>query len=627
MPSLSRIIIFGIVWLVAWSSGAFAAWEDVSTPTGSRAVPGRGQHGFTVTPDGTLYVFGGAREVRGAKSTRFELLNDFWRQAPGDTFSDITTASACPIPPTIEPHLASDSQGRIYEFGGVQGDVRGWFSNRLYRFDPRTMSWSDLTPADSGLAPLGREDHGFVADWKRDRLWVFGGVTQRDSLVNDLWFYDVHAERWTQVATTSAPAARELYDLVWDGRDALYLFGGWTAASGYLNDFWRYDIDRAQWVDLTAATHSAAISPRSYAGLTADPNGILWLAGGYASPLARDGFWRFDPRVGVWKPVASSGAEEFLPRATYELVYRPSDCSLYIFGGLLTPSVLSQQYRSDVWRYPLRPSVADASDGLTAIHAASTIVLSTRAQAASGRALTYRWSVDGRLLAQSTASVEIGPLCPGPHDVHVVVRDGALADTMRWTFDLHGDGAPREHVQRLTADVCTADVTVRWSLGGDGRADAFRVLVFDGAWRPAADVPATARIAGPDGECAYEAVLHDLAPDRDYTIRVVARAGETSTHEAAVSVHTPRRATGMTVSPRGRAAAGAWRFAVHGARASELRAVVSDVTGRAIAEHTRRIAGGDDATIELPAPRAAGVYSLAWWCGAERGSTTVVALR
>jgi hypothetical protein len=491
-------------------------------------MPGRGQHAFECTVDGTLYVFGGAHQVVKGGMRRFEFLGDLWRRAPGGRFEDLTSVTRCPILPTIEPHLASDAEARVYEFGGIQDSLDGTFSQRLYRYDPQAERWSDLTPADTTGWPAGREDHGFVGDWRRDALWLFGGVTREAEQLADLWRYDVAQERWRRLTPAPGaawPAARELYDLVWDGRDALYLFGGYADASGYLNDFWRYDIPAGVWTDLTGASDATQIPPRSYVGLATDANGVLWLAGGYAAPRGLEGFWEYDPRVGRWINRNELAPSDLLPRATYDMVFNTRDHALYIFGGLLTIPPQTRVYSAETWRLDLRPAIeARTPLAIDAIERGGTIACAVTASSVTGRELTYRWRVDERLLPGATsAAATIGPLCPGRHTVRVTVRDGALADSSAWNVTVQGAGGIEQSVSELVAERTGSHVTLRWSSEGD--ATFFRLYhraVWTSDWTFDREVPAYHAPSDPNGDCSYVAEIEGLLPAATYTFRVTA---------------------------------------------------------------------------------------------------------
>ena len=46
--------------------------------------------------------------------------------------------------------------------------------NDLFRYDPTSLTWTDLTACALGPLPLPRDGHGFTA--AGDALYIFGGV-------------------------------------------------------------------------------------------------------------------------------------------------------------------------------------------------------------------------------------------------------------------------------------------------------------------------------------------------------------------------------------------------------------------------------------------------------------------
>lgn len=474
-------------------AAALAAWVDVSEPTGSTALPSRGQSGVVCAPNGDVYVAGGAGRLIIDGRRQFTLLGDVWRWREGGVFEDLTASSAFPMPPTIEAHLAADGEGRIYEFGGVQNAIDGTFSHQLYRYTPASNRWEDITPPHS---PAGREDHGFVGDTQRHVLWLFGGVTADATQLNDLWAYDIVRGEWRAVppSTADIPMPRELYDLAWDGHDALYLFGGYRDGVGYLNDFWRFDIPAARWTDLTAASGAAQIAPRSYNGLAVDGNGIVWMAGGYAAPAVLGGFYRYDPLAGHWDDV-SERAAGLLPRVTYEMVYRPQDGALYVFGGTTLDPARPGAYatRADLWRADLHPHLTlaapSAADTL-AVRGDSLLLLTLAAEGESGRPLTYRWRADGRALACRDDTLRWRPRSNGVHRVTGFAVDGVYADSVVWTIDAREVPARSAH----TAPHLTAS--------DSGTPGVFRIRARFGA-----TAPFSARVVDAAGRVAWRSAL------------------------------------------------------------------------------------------------------------------------
>jgi hypothetical protein len=313
---------------------AAGIWQDATAETGAAAIGGRAQFDLVDAPDGTLYLYGG---VAGGRP-----LDDLWTLPPGGRWQRVEPAGAAP-PALIEPHLAVDSAGRLYEFGGLRGD--GALVDDLYRYDPG-QGWTDLTPSIDGPRPPPRQDHGFVYSAAGgDALYVFGGDGGRQGRLNDFWRYDLTTGRWTDLTEPSGAVAiqpRELYDLTDDGRGHLYLFGGTIdGGDGYsrrLNDFWRYDVVAGRWDDLTDESGSAMVPGRHYYGQAADDEGDFYVLGGYLTPEsgaeageAAGDLWAYRLQTGRWVNLTPAAAP-LLPRVPYALA-RAGDGGLALFGG------------------------------------------------------------------------------------------------------------------------------------------------------------------------------------------------------------------------------------------------------------------------------------------------------
>ncbi len=456
-------------------------------------MPTRGQCGFLCTPGGDLYVAGGAGRLRIGGRRQFTLLGDVWRWRDGGRFEDLTARTGMPMPPTIEAHLAADADGRVYEFGGIQDSLDGTFSQQLYRFTPGDERWETITPTAS---PDGREDHGFVGDTRRNLLWLFGGVTADARQLNDLWVYDVRRGEWRTVplSTVDVPHPRELYDLAWDGADALYLFGGYADDLGYLHDFWRFDIPQSRWVDLTAASGAERISPRSYNGLAVDGQGIVWMAGGFDNPAVLGELWRYDPQIGTWREVPVD-ADGLLPRVTYEMQYRPQDGSLYLFGGLLADVTSPSGYATsaELWRGDLHPRIVAASpvrDDTLRVHGDTTLVFVPRIETESGRPARLAWTIDGLAIGGGLDTLRWRPRWSGLHRIAVQAWDGPLADSAAWWVEARDVPVPPPRLAvRVSAIAGSAPGLYRVDLRRTRRVPV-AVRVVDAAgrtvWRGAA---------------------------------------------------------------------------------------------------------------------------------------------
>lgn len=377
------------------------AWRDLTIETGAAAIGGRQQFGMAAASDGTLYLYGGALGDR--------VLDDLWTLPPGGRWQQLHPPAQDAPPALIEPHLAVDHAGRLYEFGGVGQDGRHFGDLRCY--DPSSGRWTLLHPT-SGSAPPPRQDHGFVYDAGGNTLYVFGGESGTLDLLNDFWRFDLATGRWSDLTEASgarAIAPRELYNLTHDGRGHLYLFGGIVdGGDSYprrLNDFWRYDLASGRWESLTT-TGSAVVPGRHYYGQAADAEGRFYVLGGFISPESGDegpdiagDLWVYQSGRGVWENLTAL-ASPVLPRIPYAMVSDPRTGELALFGGVRVGSDGSTALASDFWRWAPASARTDATargrispaGGAVSSGAGSLVLALPVGALATEQAVTVSWT-------------------------------------------------------------------------------------------------------------------------------------------------------------------------------------------------------------------------------------------
>lgn len=353
-----------------------SAWQAV--PWNPPGPAPRSQYGMAADGNGHIYLYGG-------NAGADVLLGDFWEY---DTTSGVWQQLAAGVAPAlIEPHLATDAQGNVWEFGGIANPGAGHLtpdghSFGLYEYQPALSTWSDRTPLDANPGtdwPPGREDFGFAYDSQANALVVFAGEGQGDAVLNDLWTYSIQGGVWTSVAQRyagsggQAIAPREIYNVSADANGHLYLFGGaylqapyGAGTNAYANDLWRYDDATQTWSLLAGVPNGydpAMPLPRHYYGQTVDGAGDFDVLGGYLdapeSPpfFSQDAyagyanafqfeasavpgayglsdFWQFDPATGWHDLSATLGPLANAPMIPYALAYDRLTARLYTFGGL-----------------------------------------------------------------------------------------------------------------------------------------------------------------------------------------------------------------------------------------------------------------------------------------------------
>jgi N-acetylneuraminic acid mutarotase len=332
-------------------------WSDRTDESGSKRMPARAQHAMAADPTGNVYVFGGVGTDR-------RYLADLWRySATTDRWEAVEPQSEVVPPPLVEPHLVADVNGDLYEFGGkFQG---GPVTNVFYRFDAAAGRWVDLRHTTWGSGVPAREDHGVALDPRRRQIYVFGGMGEVD-LLNDFWRYDIATGRWedlTAASGSSRMSPREIYNITYDNDRYLYLFAGATR-QGLVSDFWRYDLDRGVWEEITDQTGAGQIPARHYYGQAADADGNFYVLGGYqgATGAVLADFWVYDANSGAWAE-RGAGSAAPLPRIPYVLAFLPQSGRLITFGGSSGGAL-----RNDTWTYELPGWAPTVSDELTRRH-------------------------------------------------------------------------------------------------------------------------------------------------------------------------------------------------------------------------------------------------------------------
>lgn len=414
---IGRLAIAAILVLGGYATGvhrgtlasSVAVWSRL--PQAAQLPPARSQFGMTIDANGAVYVFGG-RGPDGA-------LADFWRLRRADrSWQQLPNPL---VPPLIEPHLAADAAGNVFEFGGINPAGANHFtgdghSYGLYEYVAAQGSWLDLTTRDTHPEadwPQGREDHGFAYDPTSGAFFLFAGEGSGNASLNDMWRYDERTGRWSQVhqrfATPGGIDAREIYNISPDGHGGLYLFGGaypfnargQRAPWKYLNDLWRFDIATSTWRLIAGRANAYDPTmplPRHYYGQACDAQGNFYILGGYVSDTdnppffaddqsdsyaqivvfnlpdaptgnimyALDDFWQYNIASHGWVDLSYAlGDLQNAPFIPYVMVADPTVPRLLIFAGYYTNGDGELQAGANLRSYPL-PAIPVARSTATA---------------------------------------------------------------------------------------------------------------------------------------------------------------------------------------------------------------------------------------------------------------------
>jgi hypothetical protein len=378
-------------------------WTQIAT---SMAPEPRAQFGMAADLRGNVYVYGGRAPDNAA-------LRDLWRyNATTHTWQILPSFN---MPALIEPHLAVDAAGNVFEFGGIGNSSSPHFtqdghSYGLYEYVPALNTWIDRTSPDPALGvtwPVGREDFGFTYDQTSGQFFVFAGEGPGDASLNDMWSYDEHRQIWTRITPFYTGASiqvidpREIYALSDDYHGHLYLFGGAYLAPTiagpppplFANDLWRYTISTKTWSLVAGIANGYDPHlplPRHYYGQACDPAGNFYILDGYLvtsgmppffatdlySSYARDvnlpdstapadgfktyaldDFWQYNSVSGRWQDLSTElGALRNTPAIPYVMVLDTRDLQFITFGGYMGAPWSTLPMTSSVRVYLLPPS-------------------------------------------------------------------------------------------------------------------------------------------------------------------------------------------------------------------------------------------------------------------------------
>jgi hypothetical protein len=282
-----------------------------------------------------------------------------------------------------------------------------------------------ISPAAEDPAP--REDHTWTVDPASGTAWLFGG-RDRGTLFDDLWSFDLAAERWTRVKPSGdAPAARFGHTGTWVDGVGLVVWSG-QAGSDFFADLSAYDPVSNRWTRLPGA---GAVPEARYGSCAAlGPDGRLWVSHGFthAGRFADTRTYDFDTHA--WAE-ATPGGTGPVKRCLHDCLWSPTDLVLYA-GQTDGVSALGDVWTLDPsggWTEEATPQLPARQ--LYALAASETTAWVLGGRAADGKFLDDLWALDLETLTWRPAT----PAGDGPGG-----RSGAtlIADPARSRLVLFG---------------------------------------------------------------------------------------------------------------------------------------------------------------------------------------------
>ena len=332
MRTIERVgsVMVGLAVLMAVGSGAASArtgsagsWEEVRSwghAPSARSAPSAAAVGRSI------YVFGGVTDDFGTFTNTFH--NDLYRFQPGlRRWTAVEHSGVAPAPRAFAGAVGHSLRGEFYVFGGASYDPTFFpfeTYGDLWVYDTEHEAWDEVDAVNAGPRPRS----GPTMWIDRQMIYVFGGITGTFEMLNDLWVYDIGANRWTELVADGAvgsPSGRhigmggqESSGILWNRRLVLYGGEGLDPMTGFTipNDTWEYHIPSGTWSEVTPSDGNIA-PERNYAA-SAIVDGSLYLHGGdvpggsagCGAPFAQnttDEVWRFDIATSTWTQLLPGG--------------------------------------------------------------------------------------------------------------------------------------------------------------------------------------------------------------------------------------------------------------------------------------------------------------------------------
>ncbi|HPY76086.1 MAG TPA: kelch repeat-containing protein [Planctomycetota bacterium] len=158
---------------------------------------------------------------------------------------------------------------KIYVFGGSKipyhliTDPDQIFGSFSYDTDKQNWVFESIELEQNENAPSARDYHSMVAI--DNTLYIFGGKGEDDTLLNDLWKYDVSGKIWEKIDTRQeeTPEARCDHTMHANGNKEFWILGGYND-DNYLKDLWQFNIAEKKWTrkkdaPVSFARHTSAL--------------------------------------------------------------------------------------------------------------------------------------------------------------------------------------------------------------------------------------------------------------------------------------------------------------------------------------------------------------------------------
>lgn len=237
---------------------------------------------------------------------------------------------------------------RLIIFGGATAAEYG--SNDTWAYSLIGGGWTFL-----GGGPGGRQGHTAVFDPVGNRMLVYGGRALGVTL-GDVWSLSLAGTpTWTQLSPTgTAPPTRFQHTAIFDvPRNRMVVYGGISEFIGLVNDVWALSLGGTpSWTQLNP-TGGPPTSRREHSAVFDSPRNRMLVFGGYVSDfsgsvLADPTVWALDLAGSpAWSTLAVGGGAT--PMADHVAVYDPTRDAMLVAGSDLNSTQALNLSGSPSW--------------------------------------------------------------------------------------------------------------------------------------------------------------------------------------------------------------------------------------------------------------------------------------
>ncbi|MBW1809527.1 MAG: hypothetical protein JRJ87_15125 [Deltaproteobacteria bacterium] len=246
---------------------------------------------------------------------------------------------SCPAPHQCErPAMAYNRHlGEVVLFGGAWSWTPGTRSDKVWHWNGSRWKqiFSVVFPPER---PSARHDHAMADDPDRERVVLFGGLDEDDSLSNETWEWE--GDTWTLISS-GGPSARKRHAMAYEQyRNRTLLFGGFDGSLS--GETWEWS--GTGWImRCDTGAGCSGPSPRyGHAMVTNSSSTVLLFGGctngdGNGCNAFSDDTWQWNGQSRSWTKVCGSNTGCPAPwptgREGHGMAWNRDDDRVVLFGG------------------------------------------------------------------------------------------------------------------------------------------------------------------------------------------------------------------------------------------------------------------------------------------------------